>query len=68
MLNAKPWYMSKTIWGSLVSILAAFLGLWDFDLSASEQARVVELIVQLIGASGAMLALIGRFLATRRLE
>ena len=67
MLDAKPWYLSKTVWGSLVAILAAFLGLWDFDIPARDQERVVELLVQIAGAGGGMLALVGRFMATRRL-
>ena len=65
MTQPKPWYASKTVWGSLVAILAAFLGLWDFDISPADQTRLVDLAVQLIGAGGGLVALIGRFMATR---
>lgn len=67
MNGTKPWYTSKTIWGSLVAILASLLGLWDFDVSAQDQARLVDTIVQLLGAGGGLLALVGRLVAVRRL-
>ena len=66
MIDTKPWYLSKTIWGSLVAILASLLGLWDFDVSTEDQARLVEMMVQLLGAGGGVLALVGRFMAVRR--
>lgn len=65
MLGSKPWYVSKTVWGSVVAILASVLGLWDFDMSAADQDRLVDMIVQLIGTAGGVLALVGRFRATR---
>lgn len=67
MTGTKPWYASKTVWGSLVAIVAAVLGLWDVDISSADQSRAVEMIVQLIGALGGLIALVGRFAATRRL-
>ena len=67
MIGSKPWYMSKTVWGSLVAIIASVLGLWDFDMSPADQDRLVEMIVQLIGTAGGFLALVGRFRATRLL-
>ena len=61
----KPWYLSKTVWGSVVAILAALAGLFDVDLSTADQARAVDMIVQAIGALGGLVALVGRFRATR---
>ena len=63
----KPWYLSKTVWGSVVAILAALAGLFDVDLDAAAQAHAVEMIVQAIGALGGLVALVGRFRATRRI-
>lgn len=67
MFDSKPWYMSKTVWGALVAIIASFLGLWDMDIPASEQARIVDLLIQVAAGGGGLLALVGRFMATRRL-
>ena len=67
MPGIKPWYQSKTVWGSLVAIAAAVLGVWDVRVDAADQARLVELIVQALGAAGGLVALIGRFSASRRI-
>ena len=63
----KPWYRSKTIWGSVIAIAASVLGVWDVRISPDEQARLAELIVQALGALGGLIALIGRFSASRRI-
>ena len=68
MNGTKPWYASKTVWGSLVAIGAAVLGLWDVDVTPAEQARAAEAVVQVVGALGGVIALVGRFSATRRLS
>ena len=67
MSQTKPWYRSKTVWGSVIAILAAILGVWDVRIDADDQARLVELIVQATGALGGLVALFGRFRATRRI-
>ena len=66
-MTIKPWYLSKTVWGSLVAILAALAGIFDVDLDAADQARAVDMIVQAIGALGGLIALVGRFRATQRI-
>ena len=63
----KPWYLSKTVWGSLIAILAAVAGLFDVDLTPDDQRRAVDMLVQAIGALGGLVALVGRFSATHRL-
>lgn len=67
MTATKPWYQSKTVWGSVIAIAAALLGVWDVRIEESDQARLVELIVQAAGALGGLLALVGRFAASRRI-
>ena len=67
MTGTKPWYQSKTVWGSLIAILAAVLGLWDVRIEAADQARLVDLVVQVAGALGGLIALTGRFAASRRI-
>ena len=63
----KPWYLSKTVWGSLVAILAALAGLFDIEFHPDDQRRAVDMLVQGIGAAGALLALLGRLRATHRI-
>ena len=65
MIGSKPWYASKTVWGALVAISCALAGFWGFDIAQDEQDRIVEMIVQGLGAAGGLVALIGRFAAQR---
>lgn len=65
MNESKPWYASRTVWGALVAIGAAILGFWNFEVPQVEQERVVEMIVQIMGALGGLTALVGRLTATR---
>jgi hypothetical protein len=64
MVEEKPWYLSKTIWGSLVSIAAAFTGIAGITLDPASQAGITEAIVQMISAAGAIIAIHGRLTAT----
>jgi hypothetical protein len=64
MVDEKPWYQSKTIWGSLISIAAAFTGIAGITLDPASQAEITDAIVQMISAAGAIIAIHGRLTAT----
>lgn len=65
MIDEKPWYLSKTIWGSLVAVFAALSASLGFPLDAVTQTELSDIAVQLVGAAGALLAIYGRLTATR---
>jgi len=65
MVEEKPWYMSKTIWGSLVSVAAALAGALGIPVDAGAQQAIAEAAVQIVGAAGALVAIYGRLGATR---
>jgi uncharacterized membrane protein len=62
----KPWWQSKSIWGSIVSVAAlvasALLGV---NIDASTQAEVVNIILTITGAAGGALAVYGRVVADK---
>lgn len=64
MIEEKPWYLSKTIWGSLIAVAAALLSAAGIDLDPGARDQVTEALVQLIGAAGALFAIYGRLSAT----
>ena len=64
MVDEKPWFMSKTIWGSLISVAAAFTATLGISLDPSAQGEIADALVQLIGAAGALIAIYGRLTAT----
>ena len=58
------WADAKTIWGSLIAVSAALLTTLGISLDASAQIELTDAIVQLAGATGALLAIYGRLSAT----
>ncbi|MEZ5872418.1 MAG: hypothetical protein R3D32_11385 [Nitratireductor sp.] len=64
MVDEKPWFMSKTIWGSLISVAAAFTATLGISLDPTAQSEIADALVQLIGAAGALVAIYGRLTAT----
>ena len=63
MEQAKPWYASKTVWGSLVAGAAIVAGFFGLTVGAEDQASIVDSAVQIVGAIGAALAIYGRITA-----
>ena len=68
MNGTKPWYLSKTVWGAIVALIASVLGFWGFDVTEGERRQIAEMIVQGLGAAGGLTALLGRFAARRVLR
>ena len=68
MTDTKYWYQSKTVWGSLIAILASVLQAGGFQLDEGAQGDLAEGIVALAGAIGGLLALYGRLSADKRLS
>ena len=65
MNNSKPWYTSKTIWGSLIAMFAGVGSAFGLDIDAGLQAGLVDGILKVIAAAGSLLAIYGRFSASR---
>ena len=55
-METKHWYLSKTIWGSVLMLLALIMGQFGLTFTPDEQASAVDLIV---GSTDAVLALVG---------
>lgn len=60
MTETKTWYQSRTIWGALVAILAAFLQLAGFEFGAEQSVELVDAAMTIGGAIGGLVALWGR--------
>lgn len=68
MNDVKPWYLSKTVWGALVAILASIAHLSGIELQTADQTALVDLLVTLAGSVGGMLALYGRLAAKTEID
>ena len=67
MTGEKPWYLSRTLWGAFVSAAAALGGTLGIQADAAMQTELVDAIVRVCGALGALYAVYGRFQATERI-
>ena len=65
MIEEKKWYMSKTIWGSLLAVAAALGATAGITIDAAAQVELSEAIVSFVGAIGALVAIYGRLTATQ---
>ena len=63
----KPWYLSRTVWASIVTVLAAGAGLVGLPLAESEHEAVAETLLQLATAAAGAVALYGRLSARNRI-
>lgn len=68
MIEEKPWYLSKTIWGSMVAVAAALSAALGLTIDTTTQKEIADVLIQLAGAGGAVLAIYGRLSATQVIE
>lgn len=67
MADNKAWYLSKTIWGALVAVLASILHISGFELGVLEQGQLIDALVGIAGSVGGVVALYGRIVASHAL-
>lgn len=67
MEPSKPWYLSKTIWASLVTIATAACGLAGFPIADIDKAALTTFLIQAITAVSGLIALLGRLSASERI-
>lgn len=68
MSNSKPWYFSKTIWASLIAILAAMGSVMGISVDEETQSQLSEAVVQVVTILASLFAIVGRISATSRIE
>lgn len=68
MEDMKQWYLSKTVWGALVAILASLLPTMGTEFDAGAQGQLADNLVSLAGAIGGLIAIYGRLTAEKRLS
>lgn len=67
MNDSKPWYLSKTIWASIVTIATALGALSGLPSGAIDNAALTDTIVQAVTAISGLVAIFGRVFAARRI-
>lgn len=64
--DAKPWYASKGTVGAIVAVLALGLGMAGYQVGPAMQAEIVQAWLDVVALGGAVIALVGRLTASKR--
>jgi hypothetical protein len=67
MDTTKPWYLSKTVWASLVTIGLSVAGMVGLPTGSIDQGSLADTLLQLVTALSGAFAIFGRFAASKKL-
>ncbi len=67
MTESKPWYLSRTIWASLITFVTAAAGLVGFPVAGLDNAALTDTLLQAIVAISGLVAIFGRLRANSRI-
>ncbi|MEM5473424.1 hypothetical protein WNZ14_16960 [Hoeflea sp. AS60] len=67
MTDIKSWCQSKTLWGAIMTIASAGLGLAGVDVGDADRDALIELLTSLGAAIGGLIAIFGRITAKNRI-
>ena len=68
MTHSKPWYLSRTIWAAIVSVLATIAAALGVPVDAGARENLAEAVLQIVSAAAGIAAVLGRLTATRRIS
>jgi hypothetical protein len=63
----KPWYLSRTIWASLVTVMLAAAGLAGMPVAGIDGGALTDAVVQALTAIAGIFAILGRLNARARI-
>ncbi len=67
MEETKPWYLSKSVIGGLVAVVASVAGIFHYSIGDADQAQLVELITGVVTLVGGVAAVVGRITASKKI-
>lgn len=63
----KPWYLSRTIWASIIAVVASVAGMFGLNFEDADVSALAEGIAQTIAAVAGLAAIFGRLVARSRI-
>lgn len=67
MVATKPWYLSRTIWASIVTIVTGAAGLTGVPLDGLDGSALADTLLQAVSAISGLIAVFGRLSAKERI-
>ena len=60
MTSIKPWYLSRTIWASVVTVGSAAAAIFGIPVAGLDNAALTESVLQAVTAISGIVAIFGR--------
>ena len=67
MEDNKSWWMSKTVWGGIIALIAGAAGVFGYTLLPEDQAALVDGGAALAASIGGVIAIWGRVRASKQI-
>ena len=67
MSDIKPWYLSRTIWASLITIVTAAAGILGVPVAGLDNSALTDTLLQAVTAISGLVAIFGRLGARDRI-
>ncbi len=67
MTETKPWYYSRTIWASLVTLATALAGITGLPVDGLDNSVLTDTLLQLVTAVAGVVSIFGRLSARDRI-
>lgn len=64
----KPWYSSRTIWASIITVASAGAAAFGVPVDAVDGAMLTDKVLQAVAAISGLVAIFGRLAATTRIK
>ncbi len=64
----KPWYMSRTIWASIITVASAGAVALGVPIDPADSAVLTDTILQTVAAVSGLVAIFGRLAARTRIR
>jgi hypothetical protein len=67
MDSIKPWYLSRTIWASIVTVVSGGGALLGLPVAGLDNGALTDSVLQAVTAFSGIIAIFGRLSATTRI-
>lgn len=67
MTTIKPWYLSRTIWASVVTMLIGAAGVAGLPVNGIDGSSLADTLLQGVTALSGLIAIVGRLWAKERI-
>jgi hypothetical protein len=67
MTETKPWYQSRTIWASLVTVSTGLAGVVGLPVDGLDNSALTDTLLQLVTSIAGLVSILGRLSAKDRI-